>query len=449
MAGLFDTVGNLIFGEPGGIFEPELEKMRRNEAIRRSMRTLGGDLQALALGVRPPPLEREPSELERLSAQELRNRARREQAAQAQAAATRRRALGPYHTAAGGVPWVNPDTGQAVTGGIFDELAQTPEQRALLEAPLFGLDYPSVIYERAFPEPAEAQPLTTTNTVEVKGPDGQPIRVPISQAVAQGLQLWKKPPKPDVLSPEALAQQIDLRRAGKPTTDITLNTAAKLPKPQAGWMYRSDPQTGLPMLDEEGRPSLIPIPGGPADIERLQAEEDREAAQATAAEAERRRLTQAGIVAEDIQRALELSDETILGLPTTTGFLGQTLQSVGGTAANDLRAKLDTIRANVGFEQLQKMREASPTGGALGQVSERENVLLQSVLGSLDQSQTDDEIKFNLLRLQEVFLDIIHGPGNRPYGPGGATPQLSPVQKPVTDMTDEEIWQQLLQQEAE
>ena len=60
------------------------------------------------------------------------------------------------------------------------------------------------------------------------------------------------------------------------------------------------------------------------------------------------------------------------------------------------------------------MREASPTGGALGQVSEMENRLLQSVLGSLDQELSEEEFRYNLRRLKDTFLDIVHGPGNRP-----------------------------------
>ncbi|WP_447515814.1 hypothetical protein, partial [Clostridioides difficile] len=63
---------------------------------------------------------------------------------------------------------------------------------------------------------------------------------------------------------------------------------------------------------------------------------------------------------------------------------------------------LHTIKSNVGFDRLQQMREASPTGGALGAVSDNENVLLQSAMGALEQSQTDDQLKFNLQRLQKV-----------------------------------------------
>jgi len=80
----------------------------------------------------------------------------------------------------------------------------------------------------------------------------------------------------------------------------------------------------------------------------------------------------------------------------TTGFFGQTLSGLGGTPQHDLSATLDTVKANIGFDKLQEMREASPTGGALGQVSEMENKLLQSVWGALQQSQSEDQFDENL-----------------------------------------------------
>lgn len=69
----------------------------------------------------------------------------------------------------------------------------------------------------------------------------------------------------------------------------------------------------------------------------------------------------------------------------STSF-GASLANVPSTEAKRLSNLLDTIKANVGFSELQSMRAESPTGGALGQVSEMENKLLQSVLGSLDQA---------------------------------------------------------------
>jgi hypothetical protein len=72
---------------------------------------------------------------------------------------------------------------------------------------------------------------------------------------------------------------------------------------------------------------------------------------------------------------------------------------IPGSQAKDLSTTLDTIKANVGFDKLAEMRANSPTGGALGSVSEKENALLQSVLGSIDQGQTPEQLKSNLERI--------------------------------------------------
>lgn len=103
------------------------------------------------------------------------------------------------------------------------------------------------------------------------------------------------------------------------------------------------------------------------------------------------------LIVEDISRALQLADTAF-----TTGFTGSIAKGVPGTPAFDLAKVLDGIKANVGFDKLQNMRDNSPTGGALGQVSEWELVLLQSVLGSLEQSQTKEQFVYNLDRLQKV-----------------------------------------------
>ena len=131
-----------------------------------------------------------------------------------------------------------------------------------------------------------------------------------------------------------------------------------------------------------------------------------------------------GIVTGLIDEVMPTIDDDANGLfnkifgvgGNTTGMFGKLLSYVGGSDANNLRAQLDTIRSNVGFDKLQAMREASPTGGALGNVSEKENLYLQSVLGNVDQSQSPEQLKRNLLRLREAYLDIVHGYGNRPSG---------------------------------
>lgn len=99
-----------------------------------------------------------------------------------------------------------------------------------------------------------------------------------------------------------------------------------------------------------------------------------------------------------------------------TGPFGAMFSNVPGMPAYNVAAQVDTIEAAIGFDRLQAMRDASPTGGALGQVSEMELRLLKSSLGSLRQAQTATEFKRALSRIKEHYLDVVHGKGNRPGG---------------------------------
>ena len=102
--------------------------------------------------------------------------------------------------------------------------------------------------------------------------------------------------------------------------------------------------------------------------------------------------------------------ETILsplGIKTGTEFLGGLLRNVGGTKALDIKSLIAPIQASIGFDRLQRMREASPTGGALGQVSERELDLLMATLSSLDQAQTQEQFIESLDQIEKRYIDIV------------------------------------------
>ena len=79
----------------------------------------------------------------------------------------------------------------------------------------------------------------------------------------------------------------------------------------------------------------------------------------------------------------------------TAGFIGSLTSGIAGTTAFDLKANVKTIQANLGFDELAQMRAASKTGGALGQVSERELDLLISAKNSLDVRQSPAQLKEN------------------------------------------------------
>jgi hypothetical protein len=89
----------------------------------------------------------------------------------------------------------------------------------------------------------------------------------------------------------------------------------------------------------------------------------------------------------------------------STGY-GSWFDFVPNTDARKLKNYIDTIKANVGFDKLQQMRDNSPTGGALGQVSELENKLLQAVNGSLDPGQRD-QLEENLKVIKEFYPQLV------------------------------------------
>lgn len=77
----------------------------------------------------------------------------------------------------------------------------------------------------------------------------------------------------------------------------------------------------------------------------------------------------------------------------TTGRTGQAAAAINpGGDAGTLRTRIATIKANIGFDRLQKMRDESPTGGALGQVAVQELDALQSSIANLSPLQSDAEL---------------------------------------------------------
>ena len=100
-------------------------------------------------------------------------------------------------------------------------------------------------------------------------------------------------------------------------------------------------------------------------------------------------------------RTLQSIDELMSQVnPYTVGF-GTLIKGVPTTAARSFAAQLETLKASIAFGELTAMREASKTGGALGQVSDKEGQLLQNALGALDQGQSVEQFKAQLKKIKE------------------------------------------------
>lgn len=91
-----------------------------------------------------------------------------------------------------------------------------------------------------------------------------------------------------------------------------------------------------------------------------------------------------------------------------TGFLADTFKGIGGTSAANVDGQLDIIGGNTAFDRLQKMREESPTGGALGSITEKELALLQSTVASLKQGQSDEEFQAQMDIIIQRYRDALN-----------------------------------------
>lgn len=84
----------------------------------------------------------------------------------------------------------------------------------------------------------------------------------------------------------------------------------------------------------------------------------------------------------------------------TVGF-GSLLSAIPESEARNFQADLDSLVANITYGELTAMREASKTGGALGQVSDKEGALLGAALGALDTKQSPANFVKNLNQIKE------------------------------------------------
>lgn len=211
---------------------------------------------------------------------------------------------------------------------------------------------------------------------------------------------------PEGFTPENLEQAISLRKLKEPKPtrtlsldqlladrvqkgELTLERALELKKKSGGHGQPSGlkPPPGFKFTSEG---TLEAIPGGPAFIK---AEEKREKARAK----EEAIFGKANRVVAKVDQAI--GDVGFF----TTGIPGRVLSRIPGRKAFDLKETIVTIKANLGFDELQKMRDASPTGGALGQVALQELDALQKTVASLEIGQSEEQLLSGLNEIKAHY----------------------------------------------
>ncbi len=201
------------------------------------------------------------------------------------------------------------------------------------------------------------------------------------------------------------ALKMALANSNKGTTINMGSSKYGDPPKDTAWARGAD---GEVKLDDRGVPIALPIQGTKLfDTTSKIATKDKANVEET--------VVTGGVVLGNIDKIRNRLNqnswvETILsplGIKTGTEFLGGLLRNLGGTKALDIKSLIAPIQASIGFDRLQRMREASPTGGALGQVSERELDLLMATLSSLDQAQTQEQFLESIDQIEKRYIDIV------------------------------------------
>ena len=227
-----------------------------------------------------------------------------------------------------------------------------------------------------------------------------------------------------------------------------------------------DRRTGKVYAPGETPNATAPTPTGsttggglsPEEIERRRQEEDRRRVQLEEdkAGAKVRGKTSAEIALGEskagqkvlstvtqIDTVLDTIDEALNLTGGMTAGVGAVLSAIPGTPARDLERQILTIKANIGFDRLQQMRDLSPTGGALGNVANQELEALQATISSLDNTQSPSQLRSNLRKIQmhyQNWRDAVVESHADQYGEAPNVPQRSGEQQDVNALIDK--WSQ-------
>ena len=143
--------------------------------------------------------------------------------------------------------------------------------------------------------------------------------------------------------------------------------------------------------DEAGNPTAKPIPGLPTAPDKGALQD-----QSTVADA--------GIMMRESKRALDMLEQ----FPkATTGMAGKLAAMKSDSPAAQVVNSLKVMQSNIGFNRLKQMRQESPTGGALGNVTIGELERLERVLGDLSIYQDPKILRENIIDIQSMYQDMV------------------------------------------
>lgn len=188
--------------------------------------------------------------------------------------------------------------------------------------------------------------------------------------------------------------------------------------------------------DETGALRMSPIPGSPAAREVAEADQK-------ANERDRQERLKLGTTLENLN--LNIAEIENGGIPVT-GLPGAVLGRIPGTPQSDFRNRTEQVTVSAALAEVQNMRDNSPTGGAVGQLTDAEREAIGQAVTSLNNSASADEYLRNARNYRQLMLDLAYGQGKWQLGPDGGVVARGNGNGPPQGITPAE-WEAMTPQE--
>ncbi len=82
---------------------------------------------------------------------------------------------------------------------------------------------------------------------------------------------------------------------------------------------------------------------------------------------------------------------------------------ISQTDAAELRRQVAVLKATATVENLNAMRQSSPTGGALGSVTEGEEAMLAAKAGAIDPNASGPDFNHQIDDYEKTLLEVTNG----------------------------------------
>lgn len=179
----------------------------------------------------------------------------------------------------------------------------------------------------------------------------------------------------------------------------------------------------IPRLDPKGNVTAYAIPGTPEEqtqkLNEIKIQQEQTALEVekrkTESEQEKKLRLQdySTGMADNVLLNINKALNSVREMPQTKGSAGGIIRTgmgfVPNSTVDQVNQAIGTTENIIAADKIQQMRNASPTGGSLGNTSDRDIQLLKESIVSLKSTQDPSKLEEALYIVQMKYLDAIHG----------------------------------------